>query len=158
MAKSTYTIEPLAAAIGHVTISLNHCQSLILQMLHKALRCEISEARAVFFALPSEQSQRDVTVAALEEGLRLHPALRDKAATAIGDFGKLAGKRNDLVHAIWFFPDDDGTAKLYQDVRKKFAGKDPAQEAWRLSGELGAMAERLHSTSCRAARLRVRRS
>jgi len=144
MAKSTYTIEPWAAAIGHLTISWNHCQSLVLQMLHNALRCEISEARAIFFALPSEQAQRDVTGAALEAALRSHPALRDKAATAIEGFGQLTAKRNDLVHAIWFFPDDDGTTELYPDVRKNIAGKDPAQEAWRLSGELGAMAEQLH--------------
>ena len=142
MAKSTYTIEPLAAAIGHLTISWTHCQSLVLQILHNALGCQISEARAVFFALPNEQTQRDVTAAALETALRLHPGLRDKAATALRDFGRLSGKRSELVHVIWFFPENDDTAKL-DHARKGFVGKDPAQEAWRLSGELGAMAGQL---------------
>jgi hypothetical protein len=129
----------LAGWIGGLTILWKDCQAAIYMMFHEALDTDILKSQAVFFTLRSDGTQRDVTAALLKVALYLHPELADKAIRAINDFGRIAGKRNDFIHAIWHFPPGSDAGKVWMDVRKNLKGKDPIEEIKKLIAELEAM-------------------
>lgn len=142
MSKSLETIEPLATAIGHMTIAWNHCQSYVFLIFDKALNADILRAKAIFFALRNDGAQREVTLAVLKEALL--PDAYEVAKKTLSDFGKIAGRRNDLIHAMWHFPPDSDKATVFLNVKKSLDGKDPIEAANSLTRDLGVMAGRLN--------------
>lgn len=143
MAKSIDTLEPLASAIGHMTIAYNHCHSLVFLLLQDAIGGDVLKAKSTFFALRNDGAQRDVTAALLGVALYEHPILQYSCAKALKEIGKIAGRRNDFIHAIWHFPDDQDVAKVWLDARPNLVGRDPVQEAWSLSRDLTVMSVKL---------------
>lgn len=129
----------LAGWIGGMTIQWNECQSEIFIMFHEALGADILKSQALFFTLRNDGTQRDVTAALLRVALYQHPDLADRAVRTINDFAKIAGKRNDFIHAIWHYPAGTDAAKVWLDARKNLKGKDPIEEIKKLIGELEAM-------------------
>jgi hypothetical protein len=113
-------------------------------MFRRAIGDNILLAKAIFFALRSDGTQRDITVAALQIALVYHPDLMARVVTAIADFGKIAGRRNDFIHAMWYFPDDAKPPEVWLNVRKNLDGKDPVEEAKKLIGDLDAIFTHLH--------------
>jgi hypothetical protein len=134
----------LAGWIGGMTIRWNRCQAVIFMMFDRALGDNILAAKAIFFVLRSDGTQRDITVAALQIALAAHPDLLARTTTAIADFGKIAGRRNDFIHAIWYFPEDAKPPEVWLNVRKNLDGKDPVEEAKKLIGDLDGIFGRLH--------------
>jgi hypothetical protein len=59
------------------------------------------QARDVFFALKSDRSQRDITLAAGKTALAEHPALWKRFESAIREVNELTGERNAAVHTMW---------------------------------------------------------
>jgi hypothetical protein len=135
----------LAEWIGAMTIRWNRCQSIIFMMFRRATGDNILLAKAMFFALRSDGTQRDITAAALQIALVYHPDLMARAVTAISDFSKIAGRRNDFIHAMWYFPDDAKPPEVWLNVRKNLHGKDPFEEAKKLIADLDAIFSRLHN-------------
>jgi|SRR4051794_20163750 hypothetical protein len=54
-----------AALLGHATLAWNDCQSMIMQIFHTLSGTTWGQSTAVFLALKSDQSQRDITIALL---------------------------------------------------------------------------------------------
>lgn len=134
----------LAGWIGGMTIHWNECQSVIFMMFNRALGNKmILEAKAIFFTLRSDGTQREVTQALLQVALHNHADLLARVTSAISDFAKIAGRRNDFIHAIWHFPENAEPAEVWLGVRKNLNGKDPVEEAKKLINDLEAMFARL---------------
>jgi hypothetical protein len=114
-------------------------------MFDRAMGDDILKAKAIFFALRSDGTQRDITVAVLRIAHMHHADLLARTIAAIAEFGKIAGRRNDFIHAMWYFPDDAKPPEIWLNVRKNLDGKDPVEEAKKLIGDLEEIFGRLHN-------------
>ena len=132
----------LADLIGQMTITWNECQSIIFMMFYRALDVGIVKATAIFFALRSDGTQRDITAALLPKSVP-HD-LAHRAIAAINDFGKIAGRRNDFIHGMWHYEEPNGPPIVWLDTRKNLIGKDTLSEGQRLIDDLRSMVLRLH--------------
>lgn len=92
-----------AALLGHVTLAWNDCQSMVLEIFHVLSGMNWDKSTAVFLALKSDQSQRDITLALLATALNRDSdkPMRDLGTTLIGQLGSLAGQRNAATHTMW---------------------------------------------------------
>jgi hypothetical protein len=92
-----------AALLGHVTLAWNDCQSMVMDIFHELSGMSWEKSTAVFLALKSDQSQRDITVALMVAALN---GANDKdmcemGTRLIGQLGNLAGERNAATHTMW---------------------------------------------------------
>jgi hypothetical protein len=92
-----------AALLGHVTLAWNDCQSMILNIFHELSGMSWDKSTAVFLALKSDQSQRDITVALMMSTLYRanDKPIREFGTSLVGQLGKLAGQRNAATHTMW---------------------------------------------------------
>lgn len=88
-----------AALVGHVTLAWSNIHSQVFRIF--ALLCGLNGRRseAVFFALKSDASQREITLAVINESLS--EPLRKKGAVIFGRINGLAGERNLAAHTMW---------------------------------------------------------
>jgi hypothetical protein len=88
-----------AALVGHVTLAWSNVHSQVFRIF--ALLCDPigKRSEAVFFALKSDASQREITLAVINE--TLSEPLRRKAAAMFGRISGLAGERNLAAHTMW---------------------------------------------------------
>lgn len=94
-----------AEAIGKVTISWSMCQLLVFALFYDLSGMTWENARAVFFALKSDATQREVT-AALAQTLTGTRSPKKKIISAIDRLTQLAGERNATVHTMWQVSDE----------------------------------------------------
>src|SRR4051794_25955931 len=85
-----------AALLGHVTLAWNDCQSMIMQIFHTLSGTTWGHSSAVFLALKSDQSQRDITIALLRAVLDRadDDAMRQHGTSLVSQLGNFAGERN----------------------------------------------------------------
>jgi hypothetical protein len=74
---------------------------------------DLDAAKATFFVVTSDRSQRDMTSELVKAKLKpLHPKLAKRAMKLIADINAVAGKRNDITHVI--FVDEHDPSKVAQ--------------------------------------------
>jgi hypothetical protein len=88
-----------AALVGHVTLAWSNVHSQVFRIF--ALLCDPigKRSEAVFFALKSDASQREITLAVINE--TLSEPLRKRARVIFGRINRLAGERNLAAHTMW---------------------------------------------------------
>lgn len=143
-------VEKLAPSIGHMTNEWNDAQSFVFLIFHALLGSSILKAIAIFFAIKSDSGQRDVTLGLAKQVLQFHPDALQKLTAVLGDLNKTAGRRNDFIHTIWHFAEDEGVIEAWLGVRARLVGKDPAvelenlrEEIGKIQGQLGPLLERI---------------
>jgi hypothetical protein len=98
----TYYTEH-AASIGRVTIAWNECQETVFHIFFLLSGMTWENAQAVFFALKSDATQREITIALLPASLATtnDEALRKKLTCLLNTLGRLSGQRNAATHQMW---------------------------------------------------------
>jgi len=111
-----------------MTIAWNDCQSTVFMMFHEMLGTNIGRAIGIFFAVKSDTGQRDITLGLANNALALRPELLAKMKTSFAAFNKIAGRRNDFIHAIWHNPPGTEDLRVWLDVRQRLLDKNPVAE------------------------------
>ena len=100
-----------------MTVVWNHCQALVFSLFFHSLGAELTKAQSVFFSIRSDDAQRRVTLASLGES-----DFASRAGATINELGKLSGRRNAFIHAIWDFSKGSAAATNWLDIWKKQLG------------------------------------
>ena len=88
-----------AALVGHVTLAWSNIHSEVFAIFSLLCGMKGSRSEVIFFALKSDASQRDTTLAIINE--ILSEPLRNKAKTLFGRLSGFAGERNLAAHTMW---------------------------------------------------------
>lgn len=87
--------------VGRATIAWNHVSYAVFVIFRTLSELEDEAAKAAFFCITSDRSQRDITSALVKTKLKPHNStLAKKIQTALGDINGLAGRRNDILHLV----------------------------------------------------------
>jgi hypothetical protein len=88
--------------VGRATVSWNTLTGSIFDIYRLLSEMDIETAKATFFAVASDRSQRDMTSMLIDLRLsKRHTALARKTQELLGKANKLAGKRNDILHVVY---------------------------------------------------------
>lgn len=93
--------EALENILGKITVRWNDLHYHVYQLFEGLLLNQSDVAHAIYFALDSDRAQRNITSDLARVLLKKDRNLLTGVTTALEDIGKLSGKRNDLIHAIW---------------------------------------------------------
>jgi hypothetical protein len=88
-----------AALVGHVTLAWSNVHSEVFAIFSLLCGMEGRRSEVIFFALKSDASQRDITLAIVNE--MLSEPLRKKAKMLFGRISGFAGERNLAAHTMW---------------------------------------------------------
>lgn len=140
-------LDDFAPLIGHAAIQWNNVQFWIYIIFRTLLLGSTSIAHRLFFAVRSDAGQRDLTIALAEAQLSGQPALLKEVRTSIEAVNQMAGKRNDILHAMWSFnPVPDIALPLNHRLRgQDLKGKiiDAVEQFHELEAALIALQERV---------------
>jgi hypothetical protein len=88
--------------VGRATIAWNTLSGAIYDLFSLLSEMDDATAKAVFFAVASDRSQRDMVSNLVNTKLKPeHPHLAKKVRSVIGEADDLAGKRNDILHVVF---------------------------------------------------------
>jgi hypothetical protein len=87
--------------LGRITIQWTTIQAAISRVFRRLSGLDAAKAEAVFFAVKSDTSQRDMTLALGRVVLDKHPELLERTIKLFNRLGDLSGERNAVTHAIW---------------------------------------------------------
>jgi hypothetical protein len=115
-----------AALVGHVTLAWSNIHSQVFRIF--ALLCGMTgrQSEAIFFALKSDASQREITLAVINE--TLSEPLRKKGTVIFGRINGLAGERNLAAHTMWATLMPAGKIMPNPSVRKPSRLKDDFEQ------------------------------
>jgi len=93
----------LAMLIGKITMEWNLVQDAVRYCFLMTMSGDVKAAAAILDAIKSDDTQRNVTLAAIQAAFDADDqiALRTKAAALLNSLGELSGKRNAFVHSSW---------------------------------------------------------
>jgi hypothetical protein len=99
--------------VGRATIAWNTLSGAMFQSYQLLSELDEATAKATFFSITSDRSQRDIVANLVELKLRpLDPVIANRFKSVIGEANKLAGKRNDILHVV--LVDDDSPDRVAQ--------------------------------------------
>ena len=87
-------------AIGRATISWNTLTGAVFTVYKLLSQLDEDAAKATFFAVASDRSQRDMVTNLAQLKAGHHPAGK-KILTLLGKANGVAGKRNDILHVVF---------------------------------------------------------
>ncbi len=88
--------------VGRATVAWNTLSGEVFGLFKMLSEMSEDAAKAVFFAVASDRSQRDMVRNLVDQKINLdHPKIAKKAKSLFGEADKLAGKRNDLLHVVY---------------------------------------------------------
>lgn len=100
-------------SVGQATIAWNTLAGSMYDLFSLLSEMDAASAKAVFFTVMSDRSQRDMVSALVETRLKpRYPKLAKKAQHIIGEANKLSGRRNDILHVV--FEDSQSPQKVKQ--------------------------------------------
>lgn len=132
----------LATNIGRITIAWNDIHFFVFTMFWRMNGNDPAKAMDIFFALRADSAQRDITAGLANSALAPWPELQQQAISALNAIGKLAGRRNAFVHAMWIFESQEGDIEhksLFAPSSPKLSAKDIATELEQLGAEIEAL-------------------
>lgn len=135
-ANAPHPLAELTTKIGKITIAWNDLHFFVLAIFSEMNNRDPLKSAAIFFAVQADRTQRNMTEALIKEDSQMPPLLKQAAIDTLNDIGRTAGRRNDLVHAMWIFESDldSGTATV-------FAPSSPRLSRKRLGEELDKLYE-----------------
>ena len=104
-------------------------------------------AEAIFFALRSDKGQRDITQALAKAVITDDPEFCRDVIKTINEAGKLAGKRNAVIHAFWLVSHAEETAIYWPGSdNRAFEGVNVVEKLQADLKEIDSMAMSVFST------------
>jgi hypothetical protein len=88
-----------AALVGRVTLAWSNIHSEVFAIFSLLCGMKGRRSEVIFFALKSDASQREITLAIINE--IVSEPLRNKAKTLFGRISGFAGERNLATHTMW---------------------------------------------------------
>ena len=132
--------------VGRANITWNTLQYMLFQAFWQLSGLDVESAKAVYFAVKSDRSQRDMLTEMLTKKLEpKNPVLNKKFMTCIGEVNKLAGKRNDTIHVVYIDTLDSEKTRLAHDIGflKGKVGRDLVSEIHNLTMQMLDLAEKI---------------
>ena len=126
--------DQLIYHIGQVTVGWNDVQFWFYAVFRKML--PDPRAEAIFFAIRTDRAQRDIVRELAENYLSDHPKLLAELKTKIEEANQLAGRRNDVLHAIWNLDPAAAAPEVLLPKKNRMKGKNVLQEINRLNEDL----------------------
>jgi hypothetical protein len=94
--------DMVPVTIGRATIAWNNVSYAVFSLFHLLSGLDDEAAKATFFCVASDRSQRDMVISLVDTKLKsVAPDLAKKAKAQIGSVNALAGRRNDILHVIF---------------------------------------------------------
>lgn len=126
--------KALAAWLGEFTMTWNDIHFSLFFILWRLMSKDSMRSEAIFFALRSDRAQRDLTTRTAKAVLGPWPDLCKRLIAAIERIGKLNGRRNDFIHAMWI-ADHPGVTEVWQPSSPRLSKKEIKTEAKSLYGD-----------------------
>ena len=90
-----------AALIGRVAIAWNDLNYMLSYLFQQFSTIPNDRARAIYFSLKSDATQRKVLMAVAKIALAPHPDILHSFKVCMGQIDALAGERNAAMHTSW---------------------------------------------------------
>ncbi len=134
-----------ALLIGRVTMQWTTIQVAISKVFHCLSGLDATKSEAVFFAVKSDGSQRDMTLSLGRIVLERHPELFQRMIKLFNSLGDLSGERNAVTHAMWAVKMPEGrlTPIPSRGQHRRLKVKDHRAQFDRLLRELSTMLNEL---------------
>lgn len=88
--------------VGRATVAWNTLSGEVFEHFSLLSGMDHEAAKAVFFTVASDRSQRDMVSRLFAMSLAPHsPNLAKRGKSLLGDADKLSGKRNDILHVVF---------------------------------------------------------
>lgn len=103
-------------AVGRATIAWNNVSLAVYHLFQHLSGLDEGSAKATFFCVNSDRSQRDMLHALVEA--RLEPknaALAKQAKTILGKINGLSGRRNDILHIVFVNDHDPNNVRPFNE-------------------------------------------
>jgi len=133
-------LRPYFTALGKVAHTWNHLHEELGKVFCAVTNADLSLGMAIWHSLKSDRSQRDILEGALISAARSedwnneHPGTKEGVLDLLKEVNKLAGRRNDAIHApcdvipggdfqivpITFFGNDKAARLRGKDILKEF--------------------------------------
>jgi hypothetical protein len=146
-ANAPHPLADLVTKIGKITLAWNDLHFFIFAIFWRLNSNHALRSSAIFFSVQADRTQRNMTAALIKLELEQVPLLRDAAIAILNEIGKTAGRRNDLVHAMWDFESDweRGTATVFEPSSPRLSKKRLNEELDKLYADLIAIGARLRT-------------
>jgi hypothetical protein len=102
-ANDPHPLADLVTKIGKITLAWNDLHLFIFAIFWRLNSNHATRSSAIFFAAQADRTQRNMTAALVNLELAEAPKLREATIAILNEIGKTAGRRNDIVHAMWAF-------------------------------------------------------
>jgi hypothetical protein len=116
-------LHEFAPLIGKINMSWGDCQFFVYIIFVHLMGYDPTKAEPIFFALKTDRAQRDITTALAGVVLGKHPKLLRKITTTFGNLETMAGRRNDVIHAMWGIQYDTLEPGLLAGSSSRLRGK-----------------------------------
>lgn len=88
--------------VGRATVAWNTVSGEVFEHFHLLSGMDEDAAKATFFTVASDRSQRDMVGRLIDLKLKPeYPALAKRGKSLLGEADKLSGKRNDILHVVF---------------------------------------------------------
>ncbi len=139
----------LARILGQCTLAWTACHTEVFLMFVLVTKMDTEVARSVFFALRADNSQRDITLAAIRS-CKAKAKIKAAAEKLFDTLRKNSNERNAAIHQMWSRT-HDGIIIPHPDVPVHDGLKTPDDYA----NAFGQLHLRLHNLYPRLNELRV---
>jgi hypothetical protein len=137
-ANDPHPLADLVTKIGKITLAWNDLHLFIFAIFWRLNSNNAMRSSAIFFSVQADRTQRNMTGALVKLELEQVPELRDATIDILNEIGKTAGRRNDIVHAMWDFESDfeKGTASVFAPSSPRLSKKRLGEELDKLYADL----------------------
>lgn len=103
-AKALYEVS-VPLTVGRATVSWNTLSGAIFMLYRQLSGMDEESAKATFFCVTSDRSQRDMVSALVQTKIApQNPSLAKKVQRTLGKVNSIAGRRNDILHVVYREP------------------------------------------------------
>jgi hypothetical protein len=144
-ANSPHPLSEIAPAIGKITLVWNDIHLFVFSIFWRLNGGAAKRSKAIFFAARADRTQRDMTTALIQAEMELVPELRDAAVAVLADVGRMSGRRNDVIHAMWAYDADweNGVASVFEPSGARLSRKRLGEELTKLYEDMVRLDARL---------------
>jgi hypothetical protein len=146
-ANDPHPLADLVTKIGKITLAWNDLHLFIFAIFWRLNSNHAMRSSAIFFSVQADRTQRNMTAALVKLELEQAPMLRDASIEILNEIGKTAGRRNDIVHAMWRYESDweKGTATVFEPSSPRLSKKRLDEELDKLHYDLLQLGGRLRT-------------
>lgn len=111
---ASFKTDIVPTSVGRATIAWNNVCYAVFSLYSTLSGLEPETAKATFFCVASDRSQRDMASALVEKELKPRdPERAKKAKSLIDSINKIAAKRNDILHIVFIDEQSPETVKPF---------------------------------------------